>query len=149
MINHRERNEIDVHPAGAGPSTSPTANYGSHSVSIFNVTPSGLTPLPGSPFATGSTNKSPYSVAFRPTSTLKPPGLRVAANWLSDNTLSVFPLSQSGAAWSVGTPTSFKTGAPINFPGSGPEEVAFHPVMSLAEVLEIALEPKSVSNVSV
>src|SRR5947209_3127020 len=54
-----------------------TANYGSHSVSIFNVTPSGLTPLPGSPFATGSTNKSPYSVAFRPPGTLKPPGLLV------------------------------------------------------------------------
>ena len=28
------------------------------------------------------------------------------------------------------------------------EEIAFHPVMSLSEVLELALEPKSVANVA-
>src|SRR5260370_223171 len=29
MINHWERNEIDVHSGGAGPGTAPTSNYGS------------------------------------------------------------------------------------------------------------------------
>ena len=51
-----------------------TANYGSHSVSVFNVTSTGLTLL-GPPFTTGSPNESPFSVAFRPPSTLWPAGL--------------------------------------------------------------------------
>jgi len=102
-----------------------TANYGSNSVSVFNVKPTGPTLL-GPPFATGSPNKSPYSVAFRPTSPSAGPGLLVAANWLNDNTLSVFALSQSGTTWSVSTPKSFVTGAPLGG-GNGPEEVACHP----------------------
>jgi WD40 repeat protein len=104
-----------------------TANYGSTSVSVFNVKPSGLTALSGSPFGTGSANKSPFSVAFRPLSPLGPAGVLAAANWLGDNTVSTFGLSKSGASWSVAAPKSYKTGAPLNFPGSGPEEVAFHP----------------------
>lgn len=104
-----------------------TANYGgSHSVSIFTVTSTGLTPL-GPPFGTGSPNKSPYSVAFRPPSTLGgPAAVLAAANLAGDNTVSTFALARSGAAWSVGAAKSFLTGVPVN-PANGPEEVAFHP----------------------
>jgi WD40 repeat protein len=105
------------------------ANHGgSHNVSVFNVkpAPNGLSLL--GVFPTGFTNENPYSVAFRPPTTMPgPAGLLVAANWTNDNTLSVFRLSKSGAVWSVGTAKSFSTGVPASIPASGPEEVAFHP----------------------
>jgi WD40 repeat protein len=103
-----------------------SANYGgSHSVSIFNVNPSLSLLVP--PIATGSINKSPHSVAFRPTATAAPAGLLVAANWLNDNTLLTYRLSKSGATWSVGATNSYPTGVPSNINGSGPEQVVFHP----------------------
>ena len=103
------------------------ANYdGSHTVSIFNVKSTGPSLL-GPPFAVGPTNKYPYSVAFRPVSTLGgPSAVLAAANFASDNTLSTFALAKSGAGWSVGAPKSFQTGVPSN-PGYGPQQVAFHP----------------------
>lgn len=130
-------------PYATGPSTPPcvtptcvafspdssllaTANYiGSNSVSIFNVN-NGLSALPGSPFGTGSPNKSPFSVAFRPPSTFGgPAAVLAAANQILDNTVSTFALGKSGTVWSVGAPHSFSTGVPAN--QGGPEQVAFHP----------------------
>ena len=74
------------------------ANYGSTSVAVFSLSPPA--PVPGSPFATGP-GKSPYSIAFTPKPLIYEADILVAANWLSDNTISVFRCKPGGT---VGTP---------------------------------------------
>ena len=58
-----------------------------------------LTPVPGSPFATGSVS-DPFTVAFNPGG-----GLLATAND-GDDTVSVFSVSASGALTAVGSPVA-------------------------------------------
>ncbi len=88
-----------------------TANAGASTVSVFAVGSGGaLTPVTGSPFATGS---DPVSVAFSPGG-----GLLATAN-AGDNTVSVFAVGSGGALTPV-TGSPFATGAE-------PFSVAFSP----------------------
>ncbi len=83
------------------------ANSASNNVSMFSVSSDGsLTPVPGSPFGTGS---SPQSVAFRPPIASPPgDGFLAVANTASNN-VSMFSVSSSGPLTPVpGSP--FATG---------------------------------------
>ena len=88
-----------------------TANANAGTVSVFSVGSDGaLTPVSGSPFATGT---GPFSVAFSPGG-----GLLATANEF-DGTVSVFSVASGGAL----TPVS---GSPFAT-GTGPFSVAFSP----------------------
>lgn len=104
------------------------ANYGGSgngSVAVFAVasSPPHLAVLQGSPFATGA-GEFPFSVAFHSNSKLP---FIAAADLLNDNTVSVFSITHPTTGWAVAAPVSFKTGVPLNPPGGGPMELAFHP----------------------
>jgi 6-phosphogluconolactonase (cycloisomerase 2 family) len=96
------------------------ANGASNNVSMFSVSSGGsLTPVPGSPFATGRT---PFDAQFG--GTLSVP-LLATANF-TDNNVSVFSVSSSGAlAPLVGSPLSLSG-------GSGPASLEFNPYGLLA-----------------
>jgi WD40 repeat protein len=94
-------------------------------VSLFSVPPTlHLAPVPSSPFATGS-GKSPYSVAFNPQKDRQTPFF-ATANWIIDNTISVFALKNGVWQPPVSYPNGVGPFACIGG-GTGPEEVAFHP----------------------
>jgi outer membrane protein OmpA-like peptidoglycan-associated protein len=96
---------------GPGGDLLATLNIGGRTVSMFAVGSSGaLTPVTGSPFATG-TGTGPLSAAFSPGG-----GLLATANQ-ADSTVSVFAVGSGGAL----TPVA---GSPF-VTGNGPDSVAF------------------------
>ena len=88
-----------------------SANHGTVSVFSVDQTSGALTPVPGSPFATGS---QPGSVAFSPGG-----GLLATAN-SNDNTVSVFSVDQATGALTQVSGSPFAT-------GGIPSSVAFSP----------------------
>jgi 6-phosphogluconolactonase len=134
---------IAFSPEVSGNLFAAAANFGDSTVSVYSVdTMTGaFSPVPGSPYQGFD---QPPSVAFSPLIPLSPISYLFAAVTNSDNTVSVFSVDLNNGTWMQVIGSPFPT-------GSLPYSVAFSPLLTLPEMLNLfaAVANAGNNNVSV